>query len=268
MHQSIRTAEDLTWLLRHTRAFRGGRLIECHVTRRVLFDERLDREVPVGTTVTLTVRYEHLDAESAAGDAAATRLLPRVHRVAQLRCEGVSDFSLFEQDGVDSGRIDALQVEYYDARMRLWFDQYGEVYVVCEAVEFEEVALPCAQTVAPPREWAFQSRTGALPSVDWFLKHLDARRIPCSWRADAAGDARAQGYAWSGVLSRCGGRTRPDSPGLVLQGYGPLDGAAFGVVVRVQGDSGADHALVAAIMDVMAEQFEGERVGVQDRLPS
>lgn len=269
MKQSIRNAEGLTWLLRHTRAFRGGRLVECHVMRRLLFDDRLDREVPAGTTVTLTVRYEYLECEPSAGEASSARTLPRVHRVAQLRCEGVSDFSLFEQEGADGGRIDALQVECYDERIRLWFDQYGEVYVVCDVVEFDEVALPMARTAGtPPREWAFQSRTGALPSVDWLLRQLDSRRLPCSWRADQKQDVRAQGYVWSGVLTRRAGREGPAQQGVVLQGSVAIDGAAFGVVVRVPGDGAADDALVAAVMDVMTEQFEGDYLGVQGRLPS
>lgn len=82
MTHSITTADDLRWLLTHTQGFRGGQITDVHVAKRRMFDEESGREVTVGSTVTVLVRYTVQGAL----------------RVAKLSMQAVSDVSLFEQD--------------------------------------------------------------------------------------------------------------------------------------------------------------------------
>lgn len=227
----------------------------CHLSRQQLFDDQSGRDVLAGTSVTLVIQYvEPADGRSGV----------RLQRWAQLRCHDVSDFSLFEQEGANSGSIEALQAEWYRGRMRLWFDQDGEVYVVCGQAEFKEVALP--PPVAgerPVREWVFQAREGALPSVEWLLAELDRRAIPCRWVHGEEPDSAEAGCVWSGALVRGTDRASADTTGLLVRGYGPRDGVAFGLSARTQGEDHEAVALMGALRRLIAERFEGDDIGLE-----
>ncbi|MFO0774801.1 MAG: hypothetical protein U0172_09065 [Nitrospiraceae bacterium] len=261
MKRHLHSAEDLAWLLRYTHAFRGGRIVECHVVRRLLFDERLECDIVAGTSVTLTIRYD-----SIAPDASPQR----VHRIAQLRCYNVSDFSFFEQEGTDSGRIDAVQAERLEGCVRFWFDQYGEVYVVCEAVEFEEVALPGSTPVAPPtREWAFQAREGQVPTVEWILSELERRRLPCQWTRVPPTAGESSHILWSGRLTSkplTGGAANAGGS-LSVRAYGPIDSATFAMALRVDGPEAGGAVLLTALAEILTRHFAGERVTLTEGLP-
>lgn len=58
MQHQIKTAEDLRWLIAHTGGFRSGYVTDVQMSKRRLFDEESGREVPAGTTVSVTIRYQ------------------------------------------------------------------------------------------------------------------------------------------------------------------------------------------------------------------
>ncbi|MFQ5932601.1 MAG: hypothetical protein ACE5MM_09345, partial [Nitrospiraceae bacterium] len=167
MVRRIRTAQDLAWLLDHTHAFQGGQLTDLHVHKQRLFDEASCREIVAGTTLTAVIRYERPVREYDG--------LYAVTRVAKLTMMGVTDFSVFEQEGADCSEIGVIHAEVSGRRLRFWFDPHGELYVICDEAEIEEVSRPCA--ARPLRdgmsEWTFQAPTGELPAVSWFLDRLD-----------------------------------------------------------------------------------------------
>lgn len=254
MHHHIHGSDDLAWLLRHTRAFRGGHVVEFQVSRRRLFDENLDRDVLAGTTATMMVRYAVAEFSDGRGR--------RIERVARLRFHAVSDFSFFEQEGTNSGGIEALQAERYHGRLRFWFDQYGEVYVVCEEVDFEEVSLPGELPATEGmREWVFQAREGVLPTAEWLLGQLDRRGVPCVWRAHR-GEAVSNGFSWSGVLSRHPTRADANGERVLVRGYGALDGGAFGLSVQVEGRESGAPGLLHAVAEIVTAQFPGEQLSL------
>ena len=176
MIRRIRTADDLTWLLAHTQAFPGGQITTLSVQKQRVFDEASGREITAGTAITTTIRYE-LAVRGIEG-------LYSVSRVAKLAMKGVTDFSIFEQEGADFSEIGLLHTEKSGGRLRFWFDPHGELYVICDEAELEEVSRP--GTVRPlltgMSEWTFQAETGTLPTIDWFLSHLDRMGCPCAWR--------------------------------------------------------------------------------------
>ena len=93
---------------------------------------------------------------------------------------GVTDFSIFEQEGADCSALTVIQAEATAGRLRFWFDPQGELYVVCEEAVFEEVSAPIAE-FGPGQElarWTFQSEAAESPSVDRLLAALDRAGIP------------------------------------------------------------------------------------------
>ncbi|HEX8751049.1 MAG TPA: hypothetical protein VF732_08035, partial [Nitrospira sp.] len=83
MNVSIKNVEDLRWLIGHTGGFRGGYVTDVQMAKRRLFDEGSAREILADTVVTVVVRYR----------------LHQMERVAKLTMTGVTDFSIFEQEG-------------------------------------------------------------------------------------------------------------------------------------------------------------------------
>ncbi len=251
MKRPLRHQEDLAWLLRHSRGFRGGHLAEFHVDRRYLYDENIRRDVLAGTTVTVLIRYA-IGPMPGAADAP-------IHRLARMRFAGVSDFSCFEQDGGHRGTIDAMQTEIHQGRLRFWFDQYGEVYVVCEEAELEEVAVPGRMSEAESmRGWVFQALVGTLPSVTWLLEQLDRAGLPCVWREEPAARIGTNSLHWTGLLalSAAGGTARAGA--ISIQGYGPLDGHAFGLAAETRTyDRGSD-ALLLGLVGIVTQHYAGD----------
>ncbi|MEO5863900.1 MAG: hypothetical protein ABIQ79_02530, partial [Nitrospiraceae bacterium] len=121
MKYHVVNIEDLRWLLGHTGGFRGGYVTDVQVSKRRLLDEASGREVPAGTTVTVVIRYR----------------IHQMARVAKLTMTGVTDFSMFEQEGADCSTLGVIQAELNDGKLRFWFDPQGELYVVCEEAQLE-----------------------------------------------------------------------------------------------------------------------------------
>jgi hypothetical protein len=69
--------------------FCGGYVTDVQVSKRRLLDEASGREVPAGTTVTVVIRYR----------------IRQMARVAKLTMTGVTDFSMFEQEGADCSTL-------------------------------------------------------------------------------------------------------------------------------------------------------------------
>ncbi|MEK7299745.1 MAG: hypothetical protein AAB072_01490, partial [Nitrospirota bacterium] len=167
MQHAIKTVEDLRWLMAHTGGFRSGYVTDMQMSKRRLFDEESGRDVLADTTVSMTIRYQ----------------LRGMVRVAKLVMNGVTDFSIFEQEGSDSSALSVIQAERSDGRLRFWFDPQGELYAVCEEARLEEIATPIlAEQVLPElARWTFQGHSGEAPTISWFLMELEEAGVPCSW---------------------------------------------------------------------------------------
>ena len=252
MIRRIRTADDLTWLLAHTQAFPGGQITTLSVQKQRVFDEASGREITAGTTITTTIRYE-LAVRGIEG-------LYSVSRVAKLAMKGVTDFSIFEQEGADFSEIGLLHTEMSGGHLRFWFDPHGELYVICDEAELEEVSRP--GTVRPlltgMSEWTFQAETGALPTIDWFLSHLDRMGCPCAWRTTKPTGPAHPALRWAGLLLPASSKGLPRSAGVSIQTYGPLDGYCFGITLRVS-DPHEEvlGRLLMVLADLIAHEFSG-----------
>ncbi len=244
MNVPIKTVEDVRWLLGHTGGFRGGCVTDVHMAKRRLFDEGSARDVLTDTTVSVVVRYRLRD----------------MTRVAKLTMSGVTDFSIFEQEGADCSTLSAVETEVTGGKIRFWFDPQGELYIVCEEATFEEVAMPLLEsrsreTVA---RWAFQSPTAEWPTVDWLLGALDAAGLPCTWKKSKAPNGRPSTVQWAGEL-RPTVQAQPlkrESVHVML--YGPLDGPGFGILLRVGETNGqAASRILSCASDMITRQYSG-----------
>jgi hypothetical protein len=271
MAHRIQTIEDVGWLLRHTRGFRGGQVTDVHVARRQVFDENDGCEVLADTTVTVVIRY-FIEVHE---EAHRQRLL----RLARFRMLGVTDFSIFEQEGANSAAIDTLQAEIQQGRLRFWFDQYGEIYVICERAELEEVAYP--DTLPEEQEatqWLFQARDADAPSVGWLLEQLDRAGMPCVWKHRPGSNANGKGnetgnraealVLWAGELRVSPSRAAISGDSLEVQAYGPLDGRSFGVMLRAQdSERDAGRHLLSAVAEILTSHFPGESIAGRALIP-
>ena len=252
VRQRIRNPEDLTWLLSHTHRFRAGQVADIHVHKRRLFDEGTGREVTAGTVLTVVIRYE---SSSPAHDGPFG-----ITRVAKLTMYGVTDFSVFEQEGSDCSEIGVIHAEATGSRLRFWFDPQGELYVICDEAELEEVSMPSTGRPVPVgvTDWTFQAQAGDLPGVAWFLDHLDEAGVPCAWKAAKRSHPSHPAWRWEGHLMLA---SNPEaSPvGLVqVQTYGPLDGCGFGVTLRACDPHEAEAGrLLRVLADIIARHFQG-----------
>src|SRR5579885_1953141 len=163
MKHRVKTAEDLAWLMEHTRKFQSGQVLELHVEKRRIFDEMSGKDVSSGTVVTALIRYDRT-LRGMEGPYAVTR-------VAKLTMRGVTDFSIFGQEGTDFSEIEEAHAEVADGQLRFWFDPCGELYMVCDEAELEEVSRPVTARSLHGRvtEWTFQADAGDPPPVQWFL---------------------------------------------------------------------------------------------------
>ncbi|MBI3604315.1 MAG: hypothetical protein HY205_07720 [Nitrospirae bacterium] len=258
MKHRIKSADDVAWLLDHTHAFQGGQVVDVHIHKRRLLDEATGREVPAGTVITAVIRYD-----------AAVRGIGEHHtitRVAKLLMSGATDFSIFEQEGADFSEIGVIHAEASGGRLRFWFDPHGELYVICDEAEIEEVSTP--GPAKPMRsgmtEWTFQSQTGKLPAAAWFLEHLDRAGLPCAWRAVKRSAASHPTLRWEGYLVPAsdqglpqGTQTKPKS-GIHLRAFGPLDGCNFVLTLRATAphENGTGQLLIT-LADLIARSFAG-----------
>ncbi len=252
MKQRIRTPDDLAWLLEHTRRFHGGQVTDLHVQKRRIFDEGSGREVMAGTILTVVVRYE-LPCPGSFG-------LYGITRVARLRMLGVTDFSVFEQEGSDCSEIGVIHAEATGERLRFWFDPEGELYVICDEAELEEVTMPRAGRPVPANitDWTFQAQTGDLPAVSWLLERLDQAGIPCAWRAAKRPACSHPAYQWEGHLMPASKEETARGGLVYVQTYGPLDGRGFGLTIRACDPYEVEAGrLLLVLADIIVRDFEG-----------
>lgn len=238
MQHHIKTIDDLRWFITHTGGFRSGYVTDVHMSKRRLFDEESGHEVPAGTTVSLTVRYQ----------------VRGLIRLAKLTMTGVTDFSLFEQEGVDCSSLDIIQAEYSGGRFRFWFDPQGELYIVCEEVQFQEVSTPIVSPhpIMELARWTFQGQASAGPTVQWMLDQLDKSGIPCSWKPTKRASAVHPAITWEGDLSPACDPLSPPTHKVHVMAYGPQDGQGFGLMLRILGTQDRQ---VSHILEVLAEHI-------------
>ena len=244
MTHSLKTVEDLRWFLARTQGFRGGQVTEVHVSKRRIFDEESGHDVPAGKTATVVVRYP---AEG-------------ILRVAKLTMQGVSDLSIFEQEGVDCSVLGVIQVEWNAGKLRFWFDPHGELYVVCEEAMLEEVSLPQsdADMGGAVAQWTFQADSGEAPTVVWLLDQLDRAGVPCIWRAAGPRPAPQRVLCWEGELVAAVDVNAGLAAGVEVQTYGPIDGAGFGMRMRLQRLAGRSGGrLLSLVTDLVTQSFSG-----------
>ena len=245
MTHLIKSKEDLRWLMGHTGGFRGGYVTDVQVAKRRLLDEASGLEVPAGTTVTVVIRYR----------------MRQMARVVKLTMTGVTDFSMFEQEGADCSTLGVIQAELNDGNLRFWFDPQGELYVVCEEAQLEEVAAPSLEPLSLEQvaQWTFQSTVPEWPTVNWLLAELDVAGIPCIWRAIGSVPGHHSAIQWEGELLPASMRGILDATGVHCMLYGPLDGPGFGMVLRVRGAPDRRTGQVLSILaDLIAQRFSGQ----------
>jgi len=245
MKQLIKSKEDLRWLMGHTGGFRGGYVTDVQMSKRRLFDEGSSREVLADTTVTVVVRYS----------------IRRMSRVAKLTMSGVTDFSIFEQEGADCSTLGVIQAEYTAGKIRFWFDPQGELYAVCDEAVLEEVAMPLTEdrTREPVAQWTFQSPTAEWPTVEWMLEALDGAGFPCTWKQAKSSNGRQSVIQWEGTLVPAQGTEALEQSAVRVMLYGPLEGPGFGIVLHVARTQGQTaNRLLSCASDVIVRQFSGQ----------
>lgn len=252
MKQKICTAEELTWFLNHTQRFQGGHVMDLQVQKRRLFDEGSGREVTAGTQITVVICYDisPIGLEGGYG----------ITRVAKLNLMGVTDFSIFEQEGSDFSEIGNIHAEVRHGRIRFWFDPQGELYVICEEAELEEVSMPSeGSTISSGMtNWTLQAHSGDLPEIEWFLQHLDQAGLPCAWREGKRAISGHPAIRWEGDLLSASLHEDGESRLVHIQTYGPLDGSGFGVTLRICDPQRVEAAkLLRVLADLVARNFEG-----------
>ncbi len=240
MTHSIKTADDLRWFLARTAGFRGGHITDVHWSKRRIFDEASGREVMAGSMATVVVRYH------------AQGIL----RISKLTMLGVTDLSLFEQDGSNCSSLGVIQVEMSEEKLRFWFDPEGNLYVVCEEATLEEVSLPASESDMGGEiaQWTFQADSGEAPTVEWLLAQLDQAGVPCIWKTATRRQGRHSLMCWEGELERASGA----AGALRIDAYGPIDGAGFGLRVQTRDTTGrAGGRLLSLVTDLVTQRYHG-----------
>jgi hypothetical protein len=211
---------------------------DVQMSKRRLFDEGSGREVPAGTTVTVTIRYE----------------IRGMVRVAKLTMTGVTDFSIFEQDGADCSALGFIQTEFSAGKLRFWFDPQGELYVVCDEAHLDEIATPfvTADQAAEFARWTFQGRTAEGPTVQWLLHELDRAGLPCAWRETKRTVAIHPAVQWEGDLIPASDSMASRDNMVHVMAYCLWEGQGFGLMLRV---FGIQDRRMSRILEVLADQI-------------
>ena len=238
MNRTIKHAEDLRWLIGHTGGFRAGYVTEVQILKRRLFDEGSTRHVPAGTTIAVTIHYE----------------IRGLARVAKLTMTGVTDFSVFEQDGIDCSSLSVIQTELNAGKLRFWFDPQGELYVVCDEAHLEELTLPVvtAQQAAELARWTFQGLETDGPTIQWLLDELDQAGLPCTWRHADRSDAIHPAVQWEGSLKPADNFPIDEDNLVQAMAYSPPEGPGFGLMLRV---FGVQDRRLSRILEVLADRI-------------
>ena len=241
----IKNVEDLRWLVGHTGGFRGGYVTDVHMSKRRLFDEGSGREVLADTVVTVVIRYS----------------VRQMERVAKLTMRGVTDFSVFEQEGADCSSLGVIHAECTAGKLRFWFDPQGELYAVCDEAHFEEVSMPSSDDGVrePVARWTFQSPTAEWPTIEWLLEQLDSVKLPCTWKKAKAPQEPGSLIQWEGMLLPAQGADAIEQAAVHVMLYGPLDGPGFGILLHVDGSHGtAANRLLSSVADLIVRRFSGQ----------
>ncbi len=244
MTYPIKTSEDMQWFLAHTRGFCGGQVTDVHLSKRRIYDELSGRDVLAGSTAAVVVRYH----------------VAGILRIAKLTMQGVSDLCIFEQDGVDCSLLAGIQVELSEGKLRFWFDPQGELFVVCEEALLEEVSLPQsdAEMDSVAAQWTFQADSGEAPSVSWLLAQMDQAGWPCFWKALLPHDTAHRAMRWEGQLVAAADENADSAPTIDVQTYGPIDGAGFGMRMRLPHRMDPSSCrLLSLVAEVVAQSYSG-----------
>ena len=238
VNRTIKQLEDLRWLIGHTGGFRGGYVTEVQILKRRLFDEGSTREVPAGTTIAVTIHYE----------------VRGLARVAKLTMTGVTDFSVFEQDGIDCSSLSVIQTELNAGKLRFWFDPQGELYVVCDEAHLEELTLPIvtAQQAAELARWTFQGVGTDGPTIQWLLNELDQAGLPCTWRDAGRSIAIHPAVQWEGSLKPADDPSMDEASMVQVMAYHQPEGQGFGLLLRV---FGMQDRRMSRILEVLADRI-------------
>jgi hypothetical protein len=245
MKHTIRNTDDLRWLIGHTGGFRSGYVTDLHMAKRRLFDEESGREVLADTTVTLTIRYQ----------------VRGLLRVAKLTMAGVTDFSVFEQEGADCSSLDVIQAEWTAGRLRYWFDPHGELYVVCEETQFEEMFTPITETqpLTELARWTFQGQTSDGPTVEWLLAELARAGVPCSWVPVHSRRTAESIVSWEGDLTPSDITGDVPTQSVRVLAYQSPGDEGFGLVLRVLGaqDGQGGGRVLRVLADQITHRYAG-----------
>ena len=244
MTHSITTADDVRWLLTHTQGFLGGRVMDVHLAKRWMYDEESGRDLSAGSVVTVVVRY-HLHG---------------ILRIAKLTLQGVSDFSVFEQDGGDCAPLGMIHVEVQEGLLRFWFDPEGNLYVVCEEEILEEVSLPHSELDLRPgaAQWIFQAESGDPPTVAWLLDELDQAGLPCVWKSTTRRSGISRTLCWEGELVAAADVNAGSTAALTVRTYEPIDGGGFGIRLQPRrASSRINGRLLRAVTEVVMQRYAG-----------
>ncbi len=244
MEHFLKNSEDLRWLIGHTGGFRSGYVTDVHMSKRRLFDEGSGREVSAGTSVSVTIRYE----------------IRGMVRMAKLTMTGVTDFSIFEQDGADCSTLGVVQTEFSAEKLRFWFDPLGELYVVCDEAHLDEIAAPFVTADQPAEfvRWTFQGRSAEGPTVQWLLHELHRAGLPCAWREAKQAAAIHPAVQWAGDLIPTSDSTVNRDNMVHVMAYCPLEGQGFGLMLRVFGIQDRRMSRILKILtDQITQRFAG-----------
>ncbi|MBH0207815.1 MAG: hypothetical protein HP495_04685 [Nitrospira sp.] len=238
MDRTIKHAEDLRWLIGHTGGFRAGYVTEVRIVKRRLFDEGSTREVPAGTTIAVTIHYE----------------IRGLARVAKLTMTGVTDFSVFEQDGIDCSSLSVIHTEVKAGKLRFWFDPQGELYVVCDEAHLEELTLPVvtAQEAGEFARWTFQGLDANGPTIHWLLDELEQAGLPCTWQDAGRSVAIHPAVQWEGALRPADDPSVNKDNLVQAMAYRPPEGQGFGLMLRV---FGVQDRRLSRILEVLADRI-------------
>jgi hypothetical protein len=154
-----------------------------------------------------------------------------------------------------------IQAECTAGKLRFWFDPQGELYVVCDEAQLEEVAVPFLDEQARelPAQWTFQSPVAEWPTVEWMLDALDGVGLPCVWKHAKPSNGRRSIIQWEGTLLPAHGPDAIDQGAVRVLLYGPLEGAGFGIVLHVVGaKGGAANRVLSCVSDLIVRRFSGQ----------
>ena len=154
-----------------------------------------------------------------------------------------------------------IHAECTAGKLRFWFDPQGELYVVCDEAQLEEVTMPSSddRLREPVARWTFQSQTAEWPTVEWLLEELDGAGLPCTWKKAKTPNAGKSVIQWEGTLLPAQGADTIEEAAVHVMLYGPLDGAGFGILLHVDGShTSAANRVLSCLSDLIVRRFSGQ----------